>query len=139
MTLDPSMPHVWNSLGLLAYDQRRFAAAEVAYRQAIRLRPTSTVFYNNLGNTLMACRRWSEAAEALHIALRLDPDNPAAFTNLGQVSSEAGDPTVLVEAESICRLAVTVAPRLPQASEILGNVLRVQGRFDEAMACYRAR
>jgi len=138
VTLDPTMPHPWNGLGLLASDQGRFAAAEVAYREAIRLQPNSTVFYNNLGNALLARRRWSEAAESLRTALRLDPDNPAALTNLGQVLCEMGDPGVLVEAESICRRALVVAPRLPQATENLGNLLRLQGRFDEAMACYES-
>jgi len=138
VTLDPTMPHAWNGLGLLASDQGRFAAAEVAYREAIRLQPNSTVYYNNLGNALLARRRWSEAAEALRTALRLDPDNPAALTNLGHVLYAMGDPGVLVEAESICRRAVAVAPSLPQASENLGNLLRLQGRFDDAMACYES-
>jgi tetratricopeptide (TPR) repeat protein len=138
VTLDPKMPLAWNSLGLLAYEQGRFAAAEVAYRQAIRLQPTSSVVYNNLGNALQARRQWSEAAEALRTALRLDPDNAVALTNLGQVLCEMGDPAMRVEAESICRRAVAVAPRLPQASENLGNLLRLQGRFDEAMACYES-
>jgi len=136
--LDPSIPHAWNSLGLLAYDQGRFAAAEVAYREAIRLQPNSTVFYNNLGNSLIARRRWTDSADALRTAIRLDPDNPAALTNLGHVLCEIGEPAALAEAESICRRALAVAPRLPQTSEILGNLLRLLGRFDEAMACYES-
>jgi tetratricopeptide (TPR) repeat protein len=138
VALDPSMPHAWNSLGLLAYDQGRFAAAEVAYREAIRLQPSSTVFFNNQGNSLMALRRWSEAAEALRTALSFDPYNPAALTNLGQVLCEMGDPAALVEAESICQRALAVAPRLPHASESLGNLRRLQGRFDEAISCYES-
>ena len=136
LTLDPTMSHAWNSLGILAYDQGRFAAAEAAYREAIRLSRTprwrTTIWampFRPVDDGAKRPRPCAPPCGSTRIT-------PRRITNLGQVLCEMGDPNVLVEAESICRRAVAVAPRLPHASENLGNLLRLQGRFDEAMACY---
>ena len=51
--------------------------------------------------------------------------------------SELGDPDLLDEAEVLCRRAEALTPQLPQAPENLGNVLRLQGRLEEALACYK--
>ena len=69
-------------------------------------------------------------------ALRIEPDNPGAVANLGRTLIEMGDPDLLEEAESLCRRAVDLAPRLPQAVNNLGNVLRLRGKFDEALECF---
>ena len=42
LTVDPTMAHAWNGLGLLAYDQGRYGPAETAYRHAIQLAPNSS-------------------------------------------------------------------------------------------------
>ena len=126
LALDASFAQAWNSLGLLAYDQRRFADAESACREAIRLKPRFAAAYINLGNALQALRRPAEAVEAMRTALRIEPDNFLGLTNLGQVLSELGDPDLLDEAEALCRRAEALAPQLPQAPENLGNVLRLQ-------------
>ena len=39
--LDPTLPHAWNSLALLAYSESRFAESEASCREAIRLSPTA--------------------------------------------------------------------------------------------------
>jgi tetratricopeptide (TPR) repeat protein len=137
LALDAGFAQAWNSLGLLAYDQRRFADAESACREAIRLNPRFAAAYINLGNALQALRRPVEAVEAMRTALRIEPDNSLGLTNLGQVLSELGDPDLLDEAEGLCRRAEALTPLLPQAPENLGNVLRLQGRLEEALACYK--
>ncbi len=134
--LDPTLPDPWNSLGRLAFDQRQFADAKAAYRTSIRLQPQFAPALKNLGATLLAVRQWRKAAEVLRSYLQLKPDDPEALANLAQALGEQGNPALMVEAESACRQALALAPGLPAAFDNLGNVLRVHGRLDEAMACY---
>jgi tetratricopeptide (TPR) repeat protein len=135
--LDPTLFQTWNSLGLLAHTRGQYAEAERALREALRLRPHFAAGYVNLGNTFEARQRLDEAIEAFRMALKLEPNNFIALTNLGLVLGELGKPSVLEEAEALCRRAVSLAPQLPHVHNNLGNVLRHQGRLDEAMVCYK--
>ena len=56
--------------------------------------------------------------------------------NLGSVLSDLKDARLLSEAESLCRRTVLLAPQVSQGHQILGNILRLQGRHDEANACF---
>jgi tetratricopeptide (TPR) repeat protein len=136
LALDPTLPDAWNTTGLLAHDQRRFADAEAAFREAIRLRPEHWSAHNNLGNTLEALGRLNDATESFRTAIRLEPRSAAALTNLARVLIDSDDPELLDQAEDLCRRALAVAPEMSQATNTLGNVFRLQGRPDEAMACY---
>ena len=135
--LDPSLAQVSNSLGLLAFHQGRHTEAEAAFLEAIRLRPRLVAAYINLANVHNTCHRGAQAAAALRTALTIEPDNPVALTNLGQIFCDMGEPLLLGEAEALCRRVVALAPRLPEAHESLGNVLRAQGRPQDAVACYQ--
>ena len=53
--------------------ERRFAEAEAAYREAIRLDPANALAHNNLGNVLSSLGRHAEAEAAYREAIRLDP------------------------------------------------------------------
>ncbi len=134
VAVDPTLAQSWNSLGLLAFDQRRYAEAEASYRESIRLRPKFVAAFINLGHTLQALERVSEAAEVHRVALGIDPRNPLALMSLGQVLCELADPESLKEAEAVSRRALALAPSSPRAINNLGRVLRLQGRLDEAAA-----
>jgi tetratricopeptide (TPR) repeat protein len=135
--LDASIAEAWNSLGLLARDQRRYGDAEAAYREVIRLQPQFIGAYINLGAALVARYRRVEAVEVLRSALLIEPDNPEALTRLGSVLCEVGDARQLDQAEAVCRRALAVAPHFPQASDSLGHVLQVRGQHDLAIECYK--
>ncbi len=133
--LDPTSVQAWNSLGLLSFDFGRNLDAEQAYREAIRLRPRFVHAHINLGNTLLALGRPREAMESLREAIRIEPNNFLALINLGRILSETREPGLCAEAEDLCRRAVASAPKLNAAWNTLANVLRIQGRIDEAIAC----
>jgi tetratricopeptide (TPR) repeat protein len=137
LALNPGSHHAWNSMGLLFYDQKMYLEAAEAHQEAIRREPRFAAGFVNLGSALRALGRVVEAVQALRKALELAPDFPAALANLGQFLVDLGDLTQFDEAEAICRRAVAVAPHLPQAFNSLGNVLRLQGRLDDALKCYR--
>ncbi len=134
MKADPTCGPAWHSLGSLAFDQRRYGAAEVAYREAIRFRPGFAETFLQLGRSLQALERGHEAAEAHRVALRIEPNNLLALINLANVLCEVDDPRFLNDAEAASRRAVELAPRLPQAIQARENVLRLQRRLDPAMA-----
>jgi tetratricopeptide (TPR) repeat protein len=134
--LDPKLPHAWNSLALLAQSQGRSADAEASCREAIRLAPRLTAAYINLGNALCSLGRPAEAAAALREALQIEPHNYVALMNLGSALCDLNDRALLSEAESLCRRAVALAPQVSQGHQILGRALRMQGRDDEARACF---
>lgn len=135
--LDGTLPDPWNSLGRLAFDERRFDDAEAAYRTAIHVQPEFAVAYRNLASTLLGRRCWVDAVDVLRAHLRIEPDDPGSWTNLARALGEQGDPALLGEAEAACRRALTVHPGYADALDILGNVLRVRGHLDEAVACYQ--
>ncbi len=134
--LDPTLPHAWNSLALLAYSEGRFAESEASCREAIKHSPRLTAAYINLGNALSAQCRPMEATEALRAGLRIEPHNPLTLMNLAWSLCEQNDPAALAEAEELCRRAIALAPEVPTAHKILGNILRLSGRYDEARACF---
>jgi len=137
LEIDPSLAQGWNSIGLRAHDRANYAEAESAYRQALRLRPEFAPALINLANALAALNRRREAVLALQSALRIERDNPIALTNLGQILADTGDATLLGAAEAHCRRALAVGPERSLAIHNLGNVLRLQGRLEEAAGAFR--
>jgi tetratricopeptide (TPR) repeat protein len=135
--LQPALAQAWNSLGLLAFDQGRLDDGESAYQEAIKAQPQFVAAHINLANIHLTRRRWQDAEVSLRAALRLEPDNVLALTNLGQILSEMGDLERLPEAESLCRRAADLAGNLAPVHDSLGNILRIQGRLDEALACHQ--
>ncbi len=132
--LDPKLPHAWNSLALLAQSQGRYADAETSCQAALKLDPRLTAAYINLANALSGLNRPAEAAEVLRAALGIEPNNPITLMNLGCALGEMNEPALLGEAEALCRRAVALAPQISVAQKILANILRLQGRLDEARA-----
>jgi len=137
LRLNSSRPEAWNISGLIAFNQEQYGKAESSFREAIRLKPDYADALVNLGSTRQALGNLADAAKLLRKALRFQLDHVAALTNLGQVLVNIGDWNRLDEAETLCRRAVTLAPRLPQALNGLGNVLRMQRRLEEAMEWYQ--
>ena len=130
--LEPTEAQTWNSLGLLASDLGRNGAALHAYREAIRLRPRFVYAHINLANTFLVLGQATKAADALRAAILIEPNNPLALTNLARLLSEANDPALLAEAETVCRRAVALAPHVTVSSSTLAKVLARQGRTVEA-------
>ncbi len=130
--LDPTDVQAWNSLGLVAFDNRRLEASEHAYRTAIRHRPSFVHAYINLSATLALLGRSREAIETLRTALAIEPNNLIAHLRLATMLASARDSLWLEEAEALSRRALLLAPSHPLAVKGLANVLRARGREDEA-------
>jgi len=75
---------VWNNLGVALDAQNRFAEAEHAFEEALRLRPDYALAWMNLGSTRLNALRFGAAAEAYRRGLALRPDEAAAWIRLAQ-------------------------------------------------------
>lgn len=73
---------VWNNLGVALDVQNRFAEAEQAFQEALRLRADYPLAWMNLGSTRLNAQRFSEAAEAFRRGLASCPDEAVAWGRL---------------------------------------------------------
>jgi len=120
--------------GKLRYEQRRYADAEAAFREAIRLDPGLAVARNNLGSVLDATKRYDEAVAAYREAICLDPGLAMAHHNLGVALRQFKR---YPEAEAAFREAIRLDPGLAVAYTNLGDVLDDLKRYPEAETVLR--
>jgi len=86
----------YNNFSLALLRERKFAAAEVAAREAIRLSPTDAQVHNTLGAILFKRGKTAEAEAELRQAIQLQPDCAHAFINIGEMKTYSpGDPDIL--------------------------------------------
>jgi tetratricopeptide (TPR) repeat protein len=115
--------------GAHLFDQGRYADAEAAIREAIRLNPGSADAHSDLGKALRYMEQYPEAEAAYREAIRLDPDMLPAYWGLGIVFHDAGQ---YAEAEAAYRRVIGLTPEHSSAHCFLGNVLHATARTTEA-------
>jgi len=79
-------------------------------------------------------QQFSQAKDLLLEVCQSDRHDPESWFLLGNIASALGDQA---GAEQHLRQALALAPDLPQISYNLGNVLRLQRRFEEAAGAFR--
>jgi Flp pilus assembly protein TadD len=126
----------------------QYAAAERAYREALRLRPQFTEAWISLGILLRHLGRANEAEQCHREAQRLDPRNLVALLNLVNALlsqeryAQAADVTRaasvwLEETANVFRERVERTPDSPEAHNNLGRVMLML-RPSEAARHFRA-
>jgi Flp pilus assembly protein TadD len=114
--------------------QKKFAAAEAEFREALRLRPDYPKAHFNLGAVLAAQNQLPEAIAEYREALRLRPDYPEAHFNLGNALNRQGKlPDAVAEYREVLRLR----PDDAKAHLSLGAAWAEQGKLSEAVAEFR--
>ncbi len=91
-------------------------------------------------------RKWSEAEHALSDATKLDPASLDvlyawavlrwSFYNAAKGSDADAARAALTEAEAYCRRALDRAADDSRALNLHGVLLKIMGRYDDAIACY---
>jgi len=71
-----------NARGSQLIAEQKYAEAEAAYREAVRLDPRTAKYHDDLGNTLFAQEKYADAAAAYREALKLGPGNVLYEYNL---------------------------------------------------------
>ena len=120
------------SLGLLS--EGKFAAAEVAAREAIRLSPADAQVHNILGTILFKLGKTAEAEAELRKVIELQPDCAPAFRNIGEMKTYiAGDPDILAMEKLLDRPDLSAAKSM-HLCFALGKAYQDIKNYDRAFA-----
>jgi peptidoglycan/xylan/chitin deacetylase (PgdA/CDA1 family)/uncharacterized caspase-like protein len=79
-----------NDRGLQAFRAQRYAEAEAAFTEALKLRPDFALAANNLGFVYFKQNKPAEAARWFQNTLQLDPSRAVAYLNLGDAQRALG-------------------------------------------------
>ncbi|MFO1250595.1 MAG: tetratricopeptide repeat protein [Inhella sp.] len=80
-----------NDRGLQLYREQRYAEAEAAFTEALKLRPEFALAANNLGYVYLRQNKAREAVRWFENTLKLDPSRAIAYLNLGEAWQALGD------------------------------------------------
>ena len=128
-TLAPACYH----LALLLRDTGRQAEASAEYRRALEIDPAYATAFCNRGPVYWRARRPAMAEQEYRAALALHENDAYAHFGMAQVSAGRGQ---WGQAEAALRSALKSSPELPDAWNLLGEVLARQGRRQEAISAY---
>jgi len=130
----PDFAAAWMNLGSVLREQGREAQAWAALRRSVELRPDLISGWINLAALARTARRPSEAEEYLRKATDLNPSQLETQIAWCQFRAAEGD---LPGAWSWLRSALAQQPDHDEAVNIQGILLHKEGRFEEAVECFR--
>jgi tetratricopeptide (TPR) repeat protein len=132
LTMNPSSVQRVETDGLLAAAElgaQSFADAAVHYAEYLKVHPDDVGELNNLGIALIAADRLDEALGVFRHAVDVDPDDAGGQRNFANALFDHRD---IDEAAVHAQRAVDLRPGDPAAHDLLGRVLAVQGRLQDA-------
>jgi protein O-GlcNAc transferase len=143
LKLDPNHLDAMNNLAsaLLSSDQPQEAVA--LYRRVLAVRPEHFLARSNLAAGLLALREIDEAMEAARWAVAARPDYPPAHRNFGDALAAVGNwPQAAQSFKKLLDLESARPGHTPgsvaDAQVRLGSALKHLGKFDQAIALFRA-
>jgi len=134
LALAPRHPEILRVFALIQSVQGRPNEAIQALLQAHAQRPNDPIIYNALGSAYEAVKDYARAREALRRACELGPELATCWFNYGRRLSMDGDSDAAIPA---LERAVALAPQHTAARVMLANVLRADGKVQEAAAQFR--
>ncbi len=126
-------PEFHSSFGTLRKEQKRFAEAIAAYREALRLDSSLTDTHYNLGNALRANGDAEEALQSFRRAVELNGSHFHSLAALGQTMHAAGRNG---EAAEYFKKALALQPQDTDVLCEFGDILQESGDLGEAVALY---
>jgi predicted TPR repeat methyltransferase len=124
----------YNNLGNVLLEVEDYAAATIAYQNALALNSTHADACNNLGVLLKAQKRFEEAEAAYAKAIDMNPAHVDAYNNMGNVLVAQGR---MREGVTYFCKAITLMPNHKEARKLLGIAYYTLGENDKAAAVYR--
>lgn len=116
-----------------ARDARKYAAAETAYRNAIKLKPRDPRALYGLGNVFADQQRWEDAENAYRQAVDASPANVEALTALSfvlvQPRTGAVNAKRFSDAQDFAHRATSLQPTNAVAFDRLGVAMVARGIF----------
>jgi tetratricopeptide (TPR) repeat protein len=112
--------------------KRDYKTAAVHFRKVIQLKPDELQAYINLGKLAFVHTNYlQEGVAALQRAIELDPDCAEPYFMLAKLAEMSSN---LNEAERYLQQGLRLAPEHPHSHRLYANILRRQGRIDEAIS-----
>lgn len=134
VSLDSACEEAWYNLGLLANGAHNWTEAIRCFRMAIRYDGAYAVAYREMGHALIRMSDFCAAEAAIRSAIRLNAADPVAHASIAIVLEGDGR---LIEAEAENLLSCHLDPTDSTYARMLGDFYWRQGRFEEAVRCYR--
>ena len=135
LALAPEDPYVNYNLGKLLCARQAYAKAEQRLRAALRRKPEFPEAHVVLSNIHDAQGRFAAAAASLELALGQRPAFAGAWHNYALVLNKLDR---LADAEVAARRSIQSDPRFLPAYRFLGDLLRSDGRHEEAVEVFAA-
>lgn len=131
----PNVDRVYNQLGYLLAEKRRYEEAEHCFDKAIEINPELADAHNNLGTVYLSWGRADDALGEFLEAARLAPFNAEPHFNAGNALAALGQ---IEEALDEYDQAATLDPTRDDAMQKAGLMLMALGRDEEAIEKFRA-
>jgi tetratricopeptide (TPR) repeat protein len=136
--LKPDYHEAHTELGKLAFTEKRYTDAIVHFERASYLNPDDAEGWMRLAEANWSEEKYPEVLRAVERAVKARPDWAEAYEVLGRAQIEAGGGIEAGRnAEKNFRKATELKPDFADAHLRLGNSLRLQGRYEEALESYR--
>jgi tetratricopeptide (TPR) repeat protein len=126
----------WGVYSTALFRAGRFAAAERAVIEALRLEPDDADYFVHYAQILSFCGRKEKALELTRRALGIDPDDESAHQLFASLLHEVR-PSKWKLSEEVARRAISLNPDDPDGFAILGSILLTSRRFEEAEQMFR--
>jgi tetratricopeptide (TPR) repeat protein/TolB-like protein/DNA-binding winged helix-turn-helix (wHTH) protein len=130
--MHPGNAALYNSLGVLLFEQGRFDEASRQYEYAVALRPDNMKYVSNLGSGFMLQGNFALAATYYQQAIDIEPTR-MAHSNLGLMRFYTGDYDAAIEQQMI---AIELQPNDHLSHANLGDMFLAAGRIREARQAY---
>ena len=129
----PDNHHAHANLADALAVSKRYAEAEIEYREAIRLAPDFPDYHFYFGQTLAQTNRLADAIAEYELTLKRKPNDAQTHDALGLALARAGRPD---EAIGHLQEAIRLDPSLASAHANLGLALTRKGDANGALAAY---
>lgn len=133
-TLATMDSEIYNYLGLISFERKKYDSAGYYFKQALELNQTEPDIWTNIGNLYKARGNIDRAVEAYDKALQLDQSNAVAMYNLALLAKEYKNE----DAVTVFSKVIEANPGLPEAYEHRALAQFNNGIYDEALNDYNA-
>ncbi|MGI9101944.1 MAG: tetratricopeptide repeat protein [Terriglobales bacterium] len=112
-----------------------FVSGIAAMNDLVAMYPKDKQLLSLAGNWLMVRGSYDRAADLLNRALEVDPGYPPALNSAAYAYAQMGD---FAQATTLMERYAKALPNEPNAQDSYAEILRMAGKFDEAVERYQA-
>jgi tetratricopeptide (TPR) repeat protein len=124
---------LWNIIGVVHSNLKRYVEAEAAFNQVIKLNPGYADVYNNLGIVFRQQGKVNSAIKSFSKAIEIKYDYVDAYNNLGIALNEKGE---VDSAVSCFERVLDIDPDNANVNNNLGILFKERGLLDDAAIKY---